>query len=694
MKPRPRIGFSALRVVMILLVALSSLVLLWEVRNFNTRTHTNTPAPIAVEEHEWEPLMTAILDKDETRKILQPDRCFHIRNIKCETATWSIFGDRLAVGGPPLSIRPIPSRSSNTSISLQLCSDNTRFISQTGCILGVTSKTQTPYTLRKGYYGEENIRLEITNWPFHIVTTENGFLTVTGDDELTDKEERRREGEWVLIPATTTTTEFDEDVNTITLERNPSMMPMKDTFDKVPCDRSFHGCCNPLKKPGFEQPKTPLKGPQYSTQITATAVIVSSSVTLPQRVPIVVSWLRSSLFTNKIISLDCGVKRNVKSKFKDEYATFLIGPQGPPVPGMSEVTLRVPMVLHWCFHNTPSDWYFMVDDDTLVFPENMKWVISHLPDPRATPLYIGHTSEWLEKTRYHGDMAFGGGGSLVSKKSGEIWKTLFDDVEPKNAAMKWLKSGRCSHSGGDGSFCRCLDWAMESSSDTTASTGHFIDWKGFHQFDIVGTGNILKIIKCPRCPDPTDLTLLWICDVVGSQPVITLHHLLAIKTGSIYPGANGTETASILMKSYEGLPPSAFLRRVCGRDAEGRFTLCVNLGLSLQIFPPEVTPVAALALLVKQSPSAGADPQEKLTAVAVLPHVSRLMCTMFFSSSIDDVHKQSYKGLPGVHPRPKYSAECIGTSEVEIQAAAKTMTAKITFQGSTVTWVEDLSHIV
>ncbi|KAJ9443293.1 hypothetical protein DIPPA_12775 [Diplonema papillatum] len=95
---------------------------------------------------------------------------------------------------------------------------------------------------------------------------------------------------------------------------------------------------------------------------------------------------------------------------------------------------------------------------------------------------------------FHGSMAFGGGGILVSNKGGRTWKDFWHGGL-MTAAKTWLLSGRCSHAGGDGAVCRCLRAAYGRDDMLT-------NWKGLHQFDITGTAEMLDLVRdtCPVCP--------------------------------------------------------------------------------------------------------------------------------------------------------------------------------------------------
>ena len=146
---------------------------------------------------------------------------------------------------------------------------------------------------------------------------------------------------------------------------------------------------------------------------------------------------------------------------------------------------------------------------------------------------MGHSTEWKIKVYFHGKMAFGGGGILISNYGRKLWMDTWQGGY-LNASRTWLTSGRCSHDGGDGTVCRCLQIAA-------GVRDMFTDFRGFHQFDIVGTKSMLDIIKdtCPSCPTVYEQTGLWLDDIVSQHTLCTFHHLLAIENGAIYPGLNG-----------------------------------------------------------------------------------------------------------------------------------------------------------
>eukprot|EP01061_Rhynchopus_euleeides_P046192 TRINITY_DN8675_c0_g1_i1.p1 TRINITY_DN8675_c0_g1~~TRINITY_DN8675_c0_g1_i1.p1 ORF type:complete len:381 (+),score=97.87 TRINITY_DN8675_c0_g1_i1:285-1427(+) len=357
------------------------------------------------------------------------------------------------------------------------------------------------------------------------------------------------------------------------------------------------------------------------------------------------------------------------------------------MPGLAEVTVRVLMAIHWVFtSHRNSPWYLMVDDDTLVYPRGLSWALNSLKDPMDKVYYVGHTSEWMEKVKYHGDMAFGGGGSVFSGKAAELWRRKWDvskfgdGTGDRRAVDDMLRPGGCTHAGGDGAACRCM--LLTLSDVGLGEEEVFVDWLGFHQFDIVGTKEMLRIVRdtCPKCPSLFQQTGPWVLDVVGSQPVVTLHHLFATQQGSIYPGSTPQEAMARMYNAYDDHPGLLPLRRHCGVAEGGLATVCINFGVVIQVFDASLDPASAMSLLEKRQDGQTADTHpgnatDKLVFLALRAAPAEAQrCCLFYTpgAATDGGSGFSGKALRYASPgdnlkgpaMPYCGAKCVGNATV------------------------------
>ena len=479
-----------------------------------------------------------------------------------------------------------------------------------------------------------------------------------------------------------------------------------DSPDGKVCDPSHHGCCWPRPVQTFVQPTTADRDrfPREKSDVARlTVVIVSSRYTFERRSKLLARWVfDTSLVSQLVISLDC------ECDALDEWLNWgpekakvdwLVGPTGAPPRGFADVAVRVLMMMHWTFARHEEDWTMMVDDDSLVYGRSLAWVLAALPDPKTTPLYVGHTTEWRSKVLLFGNMAFGGGGTLVSRAAARQWLQRWgthDGTTDRSPIDSMLRSGECSHAGGDGAVCRCV----------VASVGHekevFIDWKGFHQFDAVGTTTLLDILQptCPDCPSMETMTGLFLLDTIGAQPVVTLHHLYVTKPGMVYPGLFPGQAMDRMSRAYEVHPDLLPLRRLCG-SGEGH-TRCINFGFALQLFENSVTAEDAMILLDKRRPGGPVDvplketPQDNLDWVQPRKVLKSLQCTLFYTHSHargTGLYEHYYVADPAVLPRPSWTpARCQANATVTINEATWQMTADVCVRVSHMSCVSIPTH--
>eukprot|EP00754_Rhynchopus_humris_P028400 Rhum_TRINITY_DN15152_c0_g2::Rhum_TRINITY_DN15152_c0_g2_i4::g.140667::m.140667 len=654
---------------------------------------------------------------------LLPDVCYHIATGSCNDAKVSDGGEgRLTVGAGPvlafrLNLQSYDAASATLTVTVVSCEPegvaprNLRVTDRFG--LALDSGEPSVFTLRSKHFTGGKFR-----WEDHegrVVTLENNALK-TEDTEAQKIRPTRKGVTWVLakVGEQAKKRNLREGRRLFFLKGGTVGSPLRypekvwNSPDGRICDRSRHGCCWPRPVQSFVQPTTADRDrfPREKSDVARlTVVIVSSRFTFERRSKLLERWVfDTSLVSQLVISLDC------ECEALDEWldwgpekakVDWLVGPTGAPPHRYTEVAVRVLMMMHWTFARHEEDWTMMVDDDSLVYGRSLAWVLAALPDPKTTPLYVGHTSEWYAKTLYHGDMAFGGGGTLVSRAAAKQWLQRWgthDGTADRSPVDAMLRSGECSHSGGDGAVCRCVVASVGREKEV------FVDWKGFHQFDVVGTKALPEMLRpsCPNCPRVETMTGLFLLDTIGAQPVVTLHHLFATGPGHVYPGLSPGQAMDRMSQAYEVHPDLLPLRRMCGNgDAHTR---CINFGLALQLFESSVTAEDAMILLDKRRPGGPVDvplketPQDNLDWVQPRKVLQSLQCTLFYTHSRargTGLYEHYYVADPSVLPHPSWTAGgCRANATVTINEASWQMTADINFSGKTLSWTEDLHSLV
>ena len=643
---------------------------------------------------------------------LLPDVCYHITTGSCKDSKVTDGGEgRLSVGaGPVLAFRfnlqSYDAESATLAVTIVSCEAEgvaprvLRLSMHDGCTVVLGKGEPSVFTLRDGYYTEGTFVWEHIEG--HFVTQQNYMLKVE-DEDASRRPTARIDATWALVKVAkedghpAKERKLREGRRLFVLKADNVGFPRRyrekvvNSPDGRVCDPSHHGCCWPRPVQTFVQPTTADRDrfPREKSDVARlTVVIVSSRRTFETRKHLLARWVfDTSLVSQLVISLDC------ECDALDEWLNWgpekakvdwLVGPTGAPPHRYSEVTVRVLMMMHWTFARHEEDWTMMVDDDSLVYGRSLAWVLAALPDPKTTPLYVGHTTEWHAKTLYHGDMAFGGGGTLVSRAAAQKWLHMWgthDGTEDRSATDTMLRSGECSHSGGDGAVCRCVVASVGREKEV------FIDWKGFHQFDVVGTGALPEMLRptCPNCPRADEMTGLFLLDTIGAQPVVTLHHLFATGSGQVYPGLLAGEAIALMSRAYEVHPDLLPLRRLCG-SGEGH-TRCINFGFALQLFENSVTAEDAMILLDKRRPGGPVDvplketPQDNLDWVQPRKVLKSLQCTLFYTHSHargTGLYEHYYVADPAVLPRPLWTpARCQANATVTINEATWQMTADV-----------------
>lgn len=139
-------------------------------------------------------------------------------------------------------------------------------------------------------------------------------------------------------------------------------------------------------------------------------------------------------------------------------------------------------------HPTGVDWYFVIDDDTIVFTPGLLSVLSKY-DPQGL-WYIGNDSEDMSQIQVHGRMAYGGGGYVVSVRVAQMMAETMAECLPR-------------YDGLYGQDARVFACASELDVAYTRELG-------FHQMDLEGDIKGLLESHPPA-------------------PLVTLHHLQSVE---------------------------------------------------------------------------------------------------------------------------------------------------------------------
>eukprot|EP01059_Diplonema_ambulator_P024728 TRINITY_DN4104_c0_g2_i1.p1 TRINITY_DN4104_c0_g2~~TRINITY_DN4104_c0_g2_i1.p1 ORF type:complete len:723 (+),score=175.26 TRINITY_DN4104_c0_g2_i1:34-2169(+) len=622
------------------------------------------------------------------------DECYYIQAHSCSQTGWVISseGRGIHVGDKsPMRVSILkPGLWGYQTMSLLLCNEDgtktTQYVHHDGCEITVDEfqddiffKQSASFIQHLGRYYNGFFALESADFLGHYVISKGGQLSLEPEDSSSNF---RADASWVS----------DTDINVKSIEGRPSVYFLNQPLpagtdvpfvitDDTTCSRDHHGCCD-MEETEFMTPTKSELGPADPATGDVAAIIISSSRTYPKRKALLDGWLLGPIqsgytapWDRAIISLDCFTDAIDPSLKKTDW---VVGPLGAGPVGIPTITVRVPIVTHWTFERYPdASWYFTIDDDTLVFSENVIWALSYLEYPHEKLWYVGHSTEWKIKIWFHGKMAFGGGGILISNKGRKQWMDYWQGGV-QNASKAWLESGKCSHDGGDGTVCRCLLLA-------TGQKEMFTDFRGFHQFDIVGTAAMLEIIKdtCPNCPPVYEQAGLWIDDIVSQHTLLTFHHLLAIQPGAIYPGLDGTETGTMFYDAYRAYPNHLLMKRRCGYADNATYTLCINFGHQIQVFKGSVNPSDAFVLLDAKDGTSRARPTENLIYLAVRTHISEaLLCSMHYQGN-GTKEETIYKGTD-IEPRSPRDPPCEGRATVQMHA--QKFVAEIRYKKETLIW--------
>ena len=624
--------------------------------------------------------------------------CFQIRNYDCRNCDWVCDNcpNKIRSGGKiGLKFRFEASEDDNKKVRIQHCKDKHKYISVNWGTrnLRISPSGSMFKILRYNEHHLIETSLMKTNPPYAIVPIEDPsmavcvkggmFVEVHNATALTNLD-----GLWSFTDAVQEFPKFVHSFRTIADRTAVKKF-------EPGCISQHKGCCSPKRfHPKLNEPVT-------TSKPVIAALLTSSRNTLRKRMKFIKRWLFAGDF-QAVVTTDCFMPSMVRTL--EEYGTFawLVGPVGTSIKGFSEVSARVPLSIHWMMRNMDPDWFFVVDDDTLVFTHNLFWGLSAFPSPRKVHYLVGHTSEWYQKTVYHGDMPYGGGGVVISSAFKSLWLKKWGEVD--NPASSWIQSGEWNHYGGDGALCRLLSWIMREEYGEKR-IGYFAEIRGFHQMDLVTSDKILQTVRktCPVCPSVFNQIGHWFDDVISSQPVITLHHLGAARLGSIFPGERGEPSMENLQNSYFLLHPFVFLRRVCSGVQHSllRLTLCVNFGRSIQLYDSSgLSPEKAMSVLQKTSMKGNKKEQEKVINMALgKAALSAHIATVYAVQEGSSKEMQLYRAST-LQPAPTPSnsnPSIVVTATVGFKLESRPAFACVTlnFNDSSSAFLEiDISHLL
>ncbi|KAK1428616.1 hypothetical protein QVD17_17455 [Tagetes erecta] len=186
-------------------------------------------------------------------------------------------------------------------------------------------------------------------------------------------------------------------------------------------------------------------------------------------------------------------------------------------------------------------WYVFGDDDTVFFTDNLVRVLSKYDHNQW--FYIGSRSESYEQNAQHSfDMAFGGGGFVISRSLARVLARVLDSCLMRYAHVY----------GSDSRVYSCL-------SELGVELTHE---PGFHQVDVRGD-------------------LFGILAAHPLSPLLSLHHFDIIDP--LFPGLTKLESVKHLFEAVDHDPGRILQQSVC-YDSSKSITVSVSWGYVVQVF--------------------------------------------------------------------------------------------------------------
>ncbi|KAF9596997.1 hypothetical protein IFM89_014711 [Coptis chinensis] len=304
--------------------------------------------------------------------------------------------------------------------------------------------------------------------------------------------------------------------------------------------------------------------------------IASSSNSFPKRQSYINTWFHPNV-TRGYVFLDENINtnNNNKKKFKSSIPR-LISHDTSHFPytfrGGLRSAIRVTRIVKEIVElNLPNvRWYVFGDDDTVFFTDNLVKTLSKYDHNKW--YYIGSNSESFEQnSRYSFEMAFGGGGIVISYPLAKVLAKVLDSCLLRYAHLY----------GSDSRIFSCL-----------AELGVVLSHEpGFHQVDI--RGNLFGLLSSHPL-----------------APLVSLHHLDSVEP--IFPGMNRTQALEQLFSAVKVDPLRVLQQTVC-YDHSKSLTISISWGYSVQVFEgnqllPDLLPVQRTFLPWKRSLNVNSNP--------------------------------------------------------------------------------------
>ncbi|XP_065017948.1 uncharacterized protein LOC135644367 [Musa acuminata AAA Group] len=211
--------------------------------------------------------------------------------------------------------------------------------------------------------------------------------------------------------------------------------------------------------------------------------------------------------------------------------------------------LRIARILSETFRlgHRGSRWFVLVDDDTIVCPDNLVAVLAKYDWTEMA--YVGSPSESHSANTYFSHaMAFGGGGIAISYPLAVVLAGMMDECIERYPKLY----------GSDDRLHACI-----SELGVPLSREY-----GFHQWDIRGNAHGLLAAH-------------------PVAPFVSIHHVEAVDP--IYPGLSTLGSLKRFTKAMKADPMSFLQRSIC-YDKRRKLTFSVSLGYVVQVFPTIVLP--------------------------------------------------------------------------------------------------------
>ncbi|KAK9285362.1 hypothetical protein L1049_024553 [Liquidambar formosana] len=205
--------------------------------------------------------------------------------------------------------------------------------------------------------------------------------------------------------------------------------------------------------------------------------------------------------------------------------------------------IRVARIVKEAVDRNESDvrWFVFGDDDTVFFVDNLVRTLSKYDHDRW--FYVGSNSESYEQNaKYSFDMAFGGGGFVISHSLARVLARVLDSCLVRYAHLY-------------GSDARVFSCLAELGVGLTHEPG-------FHQVDI--RGNLFGMLSAHPL-----------------SPLLSLHHLDNVEP--LFPNMNRSQALEHLFKAVKVDPARILQRSVC-YDRSNSITVSVAWGYAVQVF--------------------------------------------------------------------------------------------------------------